>query len=701
MDLLKTLGPGRPYPPGATVDDRGVNFSLFSESATSVTLCIFSADGARELERRPMRELTDGIWHGHLAGAGAGLVYGYRIDGPHEPERGRRFDPAKLLIDPYARRFVGEFRWTDSHTEVGQNNARDTMKAAVVADDGFDWGDDRPPATPMADTVLYEVHVKGFTRLHPEVPLEQRGTYRGFGSPAPIAHLRELGITAVNLLPVHQAIDEWPLAQRGLTNYWGYSTIGFFAPERRYAQREPITEFKSMVKALHAAGLEVILDVVYNHTAEGDHTGPVLAFKGIDNQSYYHLRNGHAGFYENYAGTGNALNLSHPRVLQMVMDSLRYWVGEMHVDGFRFDLATTLGRGRDGYDAGASFFDCLRQDPLLARVKLIAEPWDVGFGGYQTGNFPPGFSEWNDRYRDSVRAFWVRKAAYRGEVASRLSGSSELFRHDGRRPQSSINYIASHDGFTLHDMVSYNGKHNEANGENNHDGPSDNRSWNCGIEGPTDLLAINAVRGRLKRALLATLLFSQGTPMLLGGDEMSRTQGGNNNAYCQDNEISWFDWRGADSALVDYTARLIRLRRRYPQLRRSQWLVGAATPRGFKDLLWLNRVGLEMSPHQWSEEGRYAFGMLFGAATDDESNILVLMNAEASDWTMPLPAGRWHVVLDTGRRPGQSAPGLDDAVGTLLLKARSLTLLECVEPAAPVVAGAAQSHVPAGQDSTC
>jgi glycogen debranching enzyme GlgX len=678
MDLLNRLEPGRPYPLGATADQNGVNFALFSENASSVTLVVFGADGRKEVERRLLAERSDSVWHGYLPGAKPGLVYGYRVDGLAEPERGRRFDPAKLLIDPYAKAFIGEFRWTDSHLEFGLDNARDTLKAVVVAADVFDWGDDRPPATPLAESVIYEVHVKGFTRLHPDIAAPLRGTYEGFVAPPAIDHLKRLGITAVSLLPVHQSISEWPLAQRGQTNYWGYSTIGFFAPDRRFAQRDPIREFKSMVKQLHAADIEVILDVVYNHTVEGDHTGPVLSFKGIDNENYYYLRVGHPGFYENFTGTGNALNLNHPRVLQMVMDSLRYWAGEMRVDGFRFDLATTLGRGPNGFDARADFFNCLRQDPLLARVKLIAEPWDVGFGGYQLGHFPAGFSEWNDRYRDSVRAFWVRKAAYRGEVASRLAGSSEVFRNDGRRPQASVNYIAAHDGFTLHDLVSYDSKHNEANGEDNRDGQAENRSWNCGFEGPTDLLAVNAVRGWLKRALLATLLVSQGTPMLLGGDELGRTQLGNNNAYCQDNELGWFDWKSADSELIAYTARLIELRRHYPQLRRTDWLTGTITSQGAKDILWLNRVGLEMSRLQWTEEGRYAFGILFGAATADERNLLVLLNAEASDWTMPLPPGRWRAVLDTVQQDGVPAADTGEVTGSMLLRARSLTLLEAV-----------------------
>ena len=685
------LAPGRAFPLGASADGDGVNFAIFSKHATTVSLCIFSDDGARELRRLPLPMRTDDVWHGSLAGARPGLVYGYRIDGPREPERGHRFDPSKLLIDPYARRFAGEFRWSDAHHSIDSDNARDALKCAVVGSDEFDWGDDRPPAVPLAESILYEVHIKGFTARHPDVPESVRGTYEGFVSEPALAHLRRLGVTAVSLLPVHQSISERRLVEQNLSNYWGYNTIGFFAPDRRFARQDAILEFKSMVKRLHAAGIEVILDVVYNHTAEGDHAGPTLAWKGIDNASYYHLRAGHPGFYENYTGTGNALNLNHPRVLQMVMDSLRFWVDEMHVDGFRFDLATTLGRGDTGFDPRATFFDCVRQDPVLARVKLIAEPWDVGFDGHQTGRFPAGWCEWNDRFRDSVRAFWVRKAAYRGELASRLAGSSDLFKHNGRRPQASVNYVAAHDGFTLQDVVSYDRRHNEANGEDNHDGQSGNRSWNCGVEGPTDLLAVNALRGRMKRALLATLLLSQGTPMLLAGDEFGRTQRGNNNAYCHDSELSWIDWdaaaEAANARLAAFTARLISLRRQYSHLRRIDWLIGAITGSGFKDVLWLNRQGEEMVQRQWEESGRYAFGLQLGAASDDERNLLLLLNAEATDWTMPLPAGRWRLVLDTDRADGIPLNGATEFSGSLAMKGRTLAMLEELRLGEPGASG--------------
>ncbi|MGE3924216.1 MAG: glycogen debranching protein GlgX, partial [Lautropia sp.] len=633
-------------------------------------------------------EHTDGVWHGHLAGAGAGLVYGYRVDGPSDPERGLRCNVHKLLLDPYAKKTIGAFHWTDAHLDTPatalQDNARYMLKAVVAGgeDDAFDWQGDRPPATPLDRTVIYEVHVKGFTARHPQVPEALRGTYEGFASPAAIAHLQRLGVTAVELLPVHQAIDERPLAERGLNNYWGYNTLGFFAPDRRFARSNANVEFKAMVRALHAAGIEVILDVVYNHTAEGDHRGPTLSLRGFDNRAYYHLRRGVASHYENYAGTGNALNVGHPRTLQLVMDSLRYWVTEMHVDGFRFDLATTLGRrvdterGSDGsFDRDAAFFQAIRQDPVLSRVKLIAEPWDAGMGGYQLGRFPSGWTEWNDRYRDTVRSFWIAKGTYRGELAARLAGSSEQFRHAGRRPQATLNYVTAHDGFTLQDLVSYSRKHNEANGEDNRDGSNDNRSWNCGIEGPTDLLAISALRSRLKRALLATLLMSQGVPMLLGGDELGRTQSGNNNAYNQDNETSWYDWDAADQDLIAFTAWMLEIRRNHPQLRQTDWLLGQAGASGVRDAVWINRRGDEMTAAQWQEGGRYCFGLQLGARNPDEHDLLIMFNAEASDWTITLPAGGWRLLVDTGQRDGrptETAP----VAGPHLLKARSLTLFQ-------------------------
>jgi len=672
------VGPGRPFPLGATVDGDGVNFALFSEHATAVTLCLFSADGLEEVERFSLVDCTADVWHGRLAGAGAGLVYGYRVDGPREVERGHRFDPARLLLDPYARRIVGTCRQTE-RPAPGVDNARDMLKAVVAGPDDFDWGDDRPPGVAEDRTVLYEAHVKGLTQRHPDVAAELRGTFEGVAADPVVAHLRRLGVTSLELMPVHESLSERRLLQRGLVNYWGYTPIAFSAPDRRFARADPVREFKTMVRRLHAAGIEVILDVVYNHTAEGDHTGPFVSLKGIDNAAYYHLKVGHANSYENFSGTGNALNLRHPRVLQMVMDSLRFWAGEMRVDGFRFDLATTLGRGPTGFDPRASFFDCIRQDPLLARVKLIAEPWDVGFDGYQAGRFPAGWCEWNDRFRDSVRSFWLRKAAYRGELAKRIAGSSELFGHDRRQPQTGVNFITSHDGFTLQDLVSYDHRHNQANGEDNRDGHGENFSWNSGVEGPTELLAINALRGRLKRALLATLFVSQGTPMLLAGDEMGRSQSGNNNAYCHDSELNWIDWRGVAEPgarqQIDFVARLVALRQRYPQLRRTAWLTGDLLPGGRRDVLWLNRQGGEMDQRSWEEWGRYAFGFLLGASREGQAHLLVLLNAEASDWAAPLPEGRWRLVLDTGRPDGE--PESAGPIGaSIVLRGRTLLLLE-------------------------
>ena len=675
-----TLTEGRAFPLGAHFDGDGVNFALFSEHASSVSLCLYDTRGQQEVLRLAMPRCSDAVWHGYLSGSReelAQLSYGYRVDGPPGraslsgvpgADRGHRFDSTKLLIDPYSRALVGEFQWHPSHSQPDVDNGRFTFKTPVIIDESFDWGCDRPPATPIADSVLYEMHVKGFTAVHPQVAVELRGTYEGLGSDAAVSYLRRLGVTAVSLLPIHQALSEETLEARGMSNYWGYNTIGFFAPDRRFARHDPIREFKSMVRALHAAGMEVILDVVYNHTAEGDHRGPTLSFKGIDNDSYYHLRFGQAEFYENYTGTGNSVNLSHPRVLQMVMDSLRYWVREMHVDGFRFDLASTLARSATGFSARSSFLDAVRQDPVLAGVKLIAEPWDIGFGGYQLGQFPAGWSEWNDRYRDSVRSFWLGRNASRGELASRLAGSSELFNRNGRAPAASVNFIAAHDGFTLHDLVSYNDKHNEANGEGNRDGHSDNRSWNCGIEGETEDSAVLSLRSRLKRAMLATLLLSQGTPMLLGGDEIGRSQRGNNNAYCQDNEINWFDWSRIDRDLLGFTTRLIGLRKRFSQLRRHDWLKGAITSTGYKDVLWLNRQGEEMSVRQWQESGRSSFGLILAAVKPEDSRIMILINGEAADWTMRLPKGHWIAVLDTAQPTG--LPALVDTIEKLRLDAQ-------------------------------
>lgn len=646
------LTAGKHWPLGASHNVAGVNFAVFSEHARSVTLCLYDRTGLQELARLPLVHCTAGVWHGHLDATAeqlASLSYGYRVDGPYLIEQGARFDASKLLIDPYARGFVGHFQWHDSHTMVGVDNSAYTLKAALAPTADFDWGDDQAPNTPMSDTVLYEVHVKGLTQSHPDVPAEARGRYQGLTHPAVLEHLRQLGVTAVSLLPVHECINELHLAQSGLVNYWGYNTIGYFAPDRRLANKDPILEFKRMVRAVHAAGLEVILDVVYNHTAEGDERGPTIAWRGLDNQSYYQLNFSQPARYENPTGTGNALNLSHPRVLQMVLDSLRYWVNEMRVDGFRFDLATTLGRSESGFSARAPFFQAIQQDPVLSRVKLIAEPWDIGFGGYQLGRFPTGWVEWNDRYRDTVRSFWLQRRTGRGELASRLAGSADLFNQRGRPPSTSINFISAHDGFTLHDLVSFNYKHNEANGENNRDGHSDNRSWNCGVEGPSPDPKVIDLRDRLKRAMLATLYLSIGTPMLLAGDELGRSQSGNNNAYCQDNEMNWLNWAKIDASLVDHVAHLAALRRRYSQLRRASWLVGQPSDSAKQDVIWLNRAGQEMSVRQWEESGRFVFGLILAGLQPDEQDLMILINGESQDWPMVLPLGSWQQVLDTSR----------------------------------------------------
>ena len=674
---------GQPLPLGATLVAGGVNIAVFSAHATRIELCLFDATGANEIARLTLPAHTDGIWHGLLPGAGAGLVYGLRAHGPADPTHGHRFNPAKLLLDPYARRLGGTFRWTDAHLgdvhgadpHAALDNAPDQWKA-VVGDGAFDWGDDRPPQIPLAESELYELHVKGFTQRHPGVPEALRGRFAGLASAAAITHLRALGVTAVNLLPVHQHLDEMRLARSGRTNFWGYNTLAFFVPDQRFAQDDPIREFKAMVRDLHAAGIEVILDVVFNHTAEGDQRGPTLSWRGLDNSAWYRLRHEDARFYENHSGTGNSLKTSHRRVLQFVMDCLRYWVTDMHVDGFRFDLASSLARGAEGFDSKHPFLKAIMQDPVLNRVKLIAEPWDSGPGGYQLGHFPAGWSEWNDRYRDAARAFWVRKTADRGQFATRLAGSSDLFAHGGRTPAASINYVTAHDGFTLTDLVSYERKRNAANGEDNRDGSDANLSWNCGVEGETSLLGVRTLRNRLKRALLATLMISRGVPMLAAGDEMGRTQGGNNNAYLSDDETGWLDWARADAELMRFTARLIALRRATPQLRSSAWLTGAPDAGGRRDIVWLNREGTEMLPRDWHESGRFVFGArLNGPATD----LLALFNAETNDCVFPLPAGAWRMCFDTTAADpfatsGAPVESVDQA--PILIRARGVLVLD-------------------------
>ncbi|MDA0226026.1 MAG: glycogen debranching protein GlgX, partial [Proteobacteria bacterium] len=622
------LWPGRPYPRGATWDGEGVNFAVFSEFAEKVELCLFDEAGRRERQRIELRERTDDVWHCYLPEARPGQAYGWRVHGPYRPEDGLRFNPHKLILDPYAKELVGTVRWSDAlyGYTVGHKredlsfDRRDSatfMPKCRVIDQAFTWGDDRRPDVPWHDTVIYELNVRGFTMRHPEVPAAQRGTYAGLGSAPAIEYLKRLGVTAVELMPVHAFVDDRYLFEKGLRNFWGYSTLGFFAPEPRYSASGSSKEFKTMVKTLHSAGLEVIIDVVYNHSCEGNQLGPTLSFRGLDNVSYYRLAENDRRHYHDVTGCGNTLNLEHPRVLQMVMDSLRYWVTEMHVDGFRFDLASALARKGDEVERWGGFFSVIRQDPVLNRVKLIAEPWDLGAGGYQVGNFPLGWAEWNDRYRDGMRAYWKGDGGVIGEFARRLTGSSDLYGREGRRPHASINFVAAHDGFTLADVVSYNDKHNEANGEDNRDGHNHNLSWNCGVEGPTDDPAVLALRERQKRNLLATLFLSQGVPMLLAGDERGRTQQGNNNAYCQDNEISWLDWAPdpAAASLLEFTQRLITLRRRHPAFRRRDFFQGRPLHgHDVKDIQWLKPDGHEMTDEEWGQGFARCLGVYLSGA---------------------------------------------------------------------------------------
>ncbi|CAH2604228.1 Glycogen operon protein GlgX homolog [Rhodovastum atsumiense] len=666
------LSEGLPHPLGATWDGLGVNFALFSANATKVELCLFDDDGRRELQRIELPEFTDEVWHGYLPEARPGTVYAYRVHGPYEPDSGHRFNHNKLLLDPYAKGLVGELRWDpavfgytlesgDDLTFDTRDSARFVPKCRVI-DPAFTWGHDARPNVPWERTIVYETHVRGFTRRHPAVPEPLRGTFAGLAVAEVIDHIRRLGVTSVELLPVHAFINDSMLLDKGLTNYWGYNTIGFFAPDVRYTATHAINEFKEMVAHLHAAGLEVILDVVYNHTAEGNERGPTLSFRGIDNASYYRLLPDQRRYYINDTGTGNTLNLSHPRVLQMVTDSLRYWVTEMHVDGFRFDLATILGREPYGFDEGGGFLDSCRQDPVLSSVKLIAEPWDIGPGGYQVGAFPPGWAEWNDRFRDTVRAFWKGDSGSAAEMAARLCASGDLFNRRGRKPWASVNFVTAHDGFTLNDVVSYNEKHNAANGENNRDGHDHNRSWNHGTEGPTDDPDIRRLRERQKRNMLASVLLAQGTPMLLAGDELGRTQRGNNNAYCQDNEISWVDWEiDADGhALIEFVRRLTGLRQQYPILRRGRFLTGEYNEElAVKDVSWIAAGGSEMAQDDWTNPGTRCFGMLMDGRAQatgirrpaSDATLLWILNAhhDIVAFTLPRVTGgrRWMTMFDT------------------------------------------------------
>ncbi len=674
--LPDALLPGRPFPLGATWDGLGINFAVFSAHAERIDLCLFEPSGRHEIARYTLPEYTDEIWHGYLPDATAGLLYGYRAFGPYAPEQGHRFNHHKLLLDPYARALAGSVHWSDALYGFRQHSLRGdlsfdrrdsapAMPKGVVTDDSFNWGDDHAPDVPWSDTVIYEAHVRGLTMLHGHIRPTERGTFAALAHPAVINHLHHLGITAIELMPVHAFLQDRALQQRGLRNYWGYNTLGFFAPEPAYLSDGTPNEMRVAVRRLHAAGIEVILDVVYNHTAEAEETGPTLSFRGLDNASYYRLEAADPRRNVNDTGTGNTLNLSHPRVLQMVMDSLRYWVTSFHIDGFRFDLCATLGRGSNGYDQGAGFFDALRQDPVLAGAKLIAEPWDIGPGGYQLGNLPPGFAEWNDRFRDSVRSFWRGDGGQRPTIAARLAGSADVFAHQGRRPWASINFIASHDGFTLADAVSYIERHNAANGEANHDGHPANFTSNWGIEGPTDDPAITAVRDRVKRAMLATVVLAAGTPMLLAGDEFGRTQGGNNNAYCQDNEVSWLDWTMAalppGVALTAYVARLIALRREHPVLRCPVFLHGRAYPApGVADIAWFDQTGATISIEAWNDiEQRTLILRRSMRIAERKVTILnLLMNPgdQPCDFQLPPPHLASRVLLDSADAEAHERP---------------------------------------------
>lgn len=682
--------PGRPYPQGATWDGEGVNFALFSENATAVDLCLFNHDQQdQETHRIRMEERTDQVWHCYVPEARPGQRYGYRVHGPYEPQAGHRFNPAKLLVDPFAKALTGVVKWSDAMFgyrlgDPAQDLSLDTRNNAgnvpkcIVVDQAFTWGGDQLLNTPWSQTVIYEVHVKGFTMRHPDVPGHLRGTYAGLASPPVIEHLKALGVTAVELLPVHHFINDKHLHDKGLSNYWGYNSIGFFAPDIRYsAFPEPgrrVYEFKTMVKTLHSAGIEVILDVVYNHTGEGNHLGPTLSFRGIDNAAYYRLVPDNPRYYMDYTGCGNTLNVRHPRTLQLIMDSLRYWVLEMHVDGFRFDLASTLARELHDVDRLSTFFDTIHQDPVLSQVKLIAEPWDLGEGGYQVGNFPPGWAEWNGKYRDAIRRYWKGDGGLLGEMAYRLSGSSDLYGASGRQPYASINFVTAHDGFTLHDLVSYNRKHNEANGEENRDGTDENLSWNCGAEGPTDDPRIQDLREKQKRNFLATLVLSQGVPMLCGGDELGRTQQGNNNAYCQDNELSWFDWNWtkANQSLLAFVRQLIHLKKSHPVFQRRRFFQGRRIQGSeVKDLSWFQADGKEMTEAEWHQGFRSLGLRLAGDAIKEmdaqgrpivDDTFLLLLNAHHEPVPFTLPAHkkgvRWEPVFDTASPVTRKRPKL-------------------------------------------
>jgi len=717
---MADVWPGMPYPLGATYDGAGTNFTLFSEVAEKVELCLLDDDGDQTLV--PLTERESFVWHGYLPNIGPGQRYGYRVHGPYDPEHGHRCNPAKLLLDPYAKAIDGALDYDESlygypFGSPDERNDADSLghtMTSVVVNPFFDWQDDRPPRHAYHESVIYEAHVRGLTERHPDVPEELRGTYAGLAHPAVIDHLTALGITAVELMPVHQFVHDPALHERGLRNYWGYNTIGFFAPHNGYATKggprdSAVAEFKAMVRALHRAGIEVLLDVVYNHTAEGNHLGPSLCFRGIDNASYYRLDPKDQRFYFDTTGTGNSLLMNSPAVLQLIMDSLRYWVTECHVDGFRFDLAATLARQFHEVDRLSAFFDLVHQDPVVSRVKLIAEPWDVGEGGYQVGNFPPLWTEWNGQYRDCVRDFWRGQPSTLGEFAARLTGSADLYQGDGRKPYASVNFVTAHDGFTLRDLVSYDHKHNEANGEDNADGANDNRSWNCGVEGDTDDADILALRARQQRNFLATLLLSQGVPMLSHGDCIGRTQQGNNNAYCQDNEIAWVNWADADTDLHTFVCKLIELRRNHPVFHRRRFFDGRGRGDELGDIAWLQPDSAPMRDGDWSTGYAKAL-MVFvnGDAIDEpglrgeplaDDSFLMMFNADANDIEFTVPPAQygrgWRVVFDTatpasvadaaaagGGRPAGTSPEGERGPGEQVrLTGRSFVLFERTQPA--------------------
>ncbi|MFI0418404.1 glycogen debranching protein GlgX [Spongiactinospora sp. 9N601] len=701
---MREVWPGQAYPLGGTWDGVGTSFAVFSEVADKVELCLFD-DRGRE-ERVDLPESDGFVWHGYFPGITPGQRYGFRVHGPYEPARGHRCNPAKLLLDPYAKAIEGEVTWDEAlfsyrFTDPARANGADSapfMPKNVVVNPFFDWGSDRRPGTPYHQTVIYEAHVRGLTMRHPAVPREQRGTYAGLAHPAVIEHLLGLGVTAVELMPVHQFVPEHAMVARGLTNYWGYNTIAYFAPHNGYGSSgqsgEQVTEFKAMVRALHEAGIEVILDVVYNHTAEGDHMGPTLCFRGIDNAAYYRLHDGDRRYYLDYTGCGNSLNVRSPHALQLIMDSLRYWVLEMHVDGFRFDLAAALARELHDVDRLSAFFDLIQQDPVISQVKLIAEPWDVGPGGYQVGNFPPLWTEWNGKYRDSMRDFWRGHGSMLPEFASRLTGSQDLYASSGRRPVASINFVTCHDGFTLNDLVSYNRKHNEANREGNRDGTDDNRSWNCGAEGPVEDPEIVRLRRRQRRNFLATLFVSQGVPMVTAGDEFGRTQRGNNNAYCQDNEVSWVDWSlaRAESGLLEFVRAVAALRRAHPVFQRRRFFHGRLATDGRRDIVWFTPAGKEMTAADWHTGYAKSLAVyLNGEAIDEpgprgeriiDDSFLLLVNAHHEDITFTLPQAEygdgWRAVLDTADDGPREEPPADEAwaAGTpVAVTGRSMRIL--------------------------